>query len=316
MFFKIIKAFYKRNKKALSVRRGIFKDIFWEDNTDNLYYGHYNILKRYSKILLPYKINGELQHGWSANSGIPSLDLKSKNESLKLKRYYVFNDNNKKKCLNAGYQNVITIGAPFIYLEDPNKFHRKQIPRSLILFPTHTHEWFGFLDPVNSYKNYIINIKRISPFFTKVTVMLGWKEYQNKKIISLFNSASISVMTLGHRDNNPSFLIKFIRYVSEYEYMSSDAFSSAVFYSLFIKKKVFIYGELNKKGEIWQTVKTKNKHEFYSRLYPQLLWENFDHKSHFDIADEELGSKFKLSQEALRKIFGWNFRAFVNRKKN
>ena len=48
------------------------QNIFWERNVDNHYYGHFNILKNYSKTFFPYKINGEVQHGWSAKSGITS----------------------------------------------------------------------------------------------------------------------------------------------------------------------------------------------------------------------------------------------------
>jgi len=103
------------------LKRNLFKNIFWEDNLDNLYYGHYNILKQYSGTFFPYKINGEMQHGWSPNSGITSLDLNSKDNSLKVKRYYVFNLNNQKKALKGGYENVIAIGAPFLYIKNPTK---------------------------------------------------------------------------------------------------------------------------------------------------------------------------------------------------
>ena len=51
--------------------------MLWEENVDNLYYGHYQILKKYSKAILPFKINGEVQHGWSPNSGITSENSSS-----------------------------------------------------------------------------------------------------------------------------------------------------------------------------------------------------------------------------------------------
>tara|TARA_X000000950_G_C13861230_1_gene638819 strand:+ start:1126 stop:1911 length:786 start_codon:yes stop_codon:yes gene_type:complete len=258
--------------------------------------------------MLPFKINGELQHGWSPNSGVTSLDLNSTSKSLKLKRYYLFNKSNKKKCLKAGYNNVMTIGAPFLYLDNKKIFYEEEIAKSLILYPTHSHEWFEFSDPVKTYKKYVNEIKKIMPIFTKVTVSLGWKEYRNKKIIDLFIRAGISVVTSGHRDDNPYFLHKFIKNVNQHEYVSSDSFSSAVFYSLFLKKKVFIYGGIESKDEVWKIKKNANHHIFYSNLYPQILWDNFDHKSHHYISDEELGLKYKKSPEEICDIFEWNFK--------
>ena len=59
-----------KKKKNLQFFKKIFQNVFWENNIDNLYYGHYSILKKYSKTILPYKINGEVQHGWSPDHGI------------------------------------------------------------------------------------------------------------------------------------------------------------------------------------------------------------------------------------------------------
>ena len=165
---------YKILQRIYLLPRQIFKNIFWEDNVDNLYYGHYNILKHYSGTFFPYKINGELQHGWAPHSGITSLDAESKNKSLKLSRYYLFNSNNKEQSINGGYLNVIRIGAPFLYIKDPKQFYLPIIKNSLILFPTHTHEYAGLKDPIQVYKQYIHELKKISHNFSLITVSLGW----------------------------------------------------------------------------------------------------------------------------------------------
>ena len=153
-------------RKLYQFPKNYFKNIFWEENQDNLYYGHYNIFKTYTKSILPFKINGEIQHGWSPHSGITSLDLESTNNNLKLRRYYVFNESNKK-CLKGGYENVITIGAPFLYLNSKKISCNNQIAKSLILYPTHSHEWFDFTDPAYTYKKYIDEIKKIMSFLPK-----------------------------------------------------------------------------------------------------------------------------------------------------
>ena len=76
---------YKKKRKIHQLPNVYLKKILWEEKEDNLYYGHYNILKTYIKAYLPYKINGEVQHGWTAdNSGIVDPD--------RSKKYYVFNE--------------------------------------------------------------------------------------------------------------------------------------------------------------------------------------------------------------------------------
>ena len=68
-----IKSFlYKKKKPLYNIPKKFLKNMFWETNAGNLYYGHYQILKNYSKTFFAYKINGEVQHGWSPNSGITS----------------------------------------------------------------------------------------------------------------------------------------------------------------------------------------------------------------------------------------------------
>tara|TARA_B100000131_G_C18076047_1_gene596394 strand:- start:403 stop:1272 length:870 start_codon:yes stop_codon:yes gene_type:complete len=287
------------------LQKKLFKNALWEDNVDNLYYGHYSILKQYSGTFFPYKINGELQHGWAPHSGITSLELGSKDKSIKSNRYYVFNSNNKKISINGGYNNVIRIGAPFLYIKDPKQFYSPIIKNSLILFPTHTHEYAGFKDPIQVYKQYLDELKKISHQFSLISVSLGWIEFNDSKIIKIFEDEGISVVSMGPRDNNPSFLINFVKEVSKYDYVSSDRLSSAVFYSLYMEKKVFLYSSLITDSNTWQTNKNDMQNNFNNKLYPQLMWENFDHKSHYYIAEEELGVKFKRSPKELRKIFGW-----------
>lgn len=304
---KVIKdILYKKKRKLYNFLSRFFENIFWERNVDNLYYGHYNILKNYSKTFFPYKINGEVQHGWSPNSGITSEF--SSISSLKKNRYYLFNEDNKKKAINAGYKNIITIGSPFIYIDNPEQYYLPMIPKSLICFPTHNHEWAGFKNTLKSYKKYCDDLKQISKNFEKITISLFWKEYENPEIIKIFKEQDFSVVTMGPRDNNPKFLINFINNVSKYEFLTSDTFSSAIFYGLFMKKKVFIYSYLIGNNESWgeESKSAENDYFSYMSKYPELMWSNFNTKSHYQIGEKELGYKFKLSPKEMRAIFGWS----------
>lgn len=307
---------YKKKRKVLNYVNSFLLKSFWENNVDNLYYGHYDIFKRYADIILPYKINGELQHGWSPNSGIASFPISNDNQG-KNSRYYLFNDANKEKCTKMGFKNTVAIGSPFLYLPKI-KEKKNYLPKSLILFPYHSTEY----DKDNSlnigYKNYLKSILRISSKFKSITACLYWKDYENQGIIDQFHKKKIKTISLGHRDNNPNFLFNFVNLVNDYEYVSSDYFSSAVFYSLKLRRKVFIYGEpisFHYKSKVSidfeKKLSSKEAYEIYSKRYPELLWENFNNKTQIKIAEIELGQKFKKSPEQIRSLFEWNLKSIL-----
>ena len=304
---KIKNFLYKKKQKIYRFPKHYLKNIFWEENEDNMYYGHYDIFKVYTKSFLPFKINGEVQHGWAGkNSGIPIIHEKlSKGPTHK--RYYVFNETNKKKCNDIGYKNVIAIGAPFIYLNDIYKPNIEYHPNSLILFPFHSTEWEPFTDPVKYYKEYLDELKEVITSFERVTVSLYYLEYDNIKIRKIFESKGINVITMGSRNYNPKFLFNFIDIVRKHEYVCSDTFSSAIFYSLFLKKKVFLFiGGMKNSNHYGNDFISRNL--TYSKKYPGLLWNDFNHESHFYISHNELGLKHKKSPKELSLLFGWNLK--------
>ena len=309
---------YKKKKKVLNYIKSFLLKSFWENNVDNLYYGHYDIFKKYANIILPYKINGELQHGWSANSGIASFPISNDNQG-KNSRYYLFNDVNKQKCTKMGFKNTVVIGSPFLYL--PKMEEKKSyLPKSLILFPYHSTEY----DEDNSlnigYENYLKDIIKISSNFKSIKACLYWKDNENQDIIDQFHKRKIETISLGHRDNNPNFLFNFVNLVNNYEFVSSDYFSSAVFYSLKLRRKVFIYGEpiaFHYKSKIStdfeKKLSAKDTYKIYSKKYPELLWDNFNNKTQIQIAETELGQRFKKSPDQIRSLFEWNLKSVLRK---
>ena len=183
------------------------------------------------------------------------------------------------------------------------------LSNSLILFPLHSVEGEEYFDIIKSYSNYLNQIKKIENNFQKISVSLYWNDYENKEILNLFSECNINVHCMGHREKEPNFLKNFIDIVGNYEYVSSDTYSSAIFYSLYMKKKVFIYGE-SMLSEIDMEIIDESKHDKHlkkiSELYPELSWSNFDHKCHYNIAEKELGVKHKKTPKELKRIFNWN----------
>ena len=159
--------------------------------------------------------------------------------SLKKKRYYLWNDNNLKQAKKDGFQNIIPIGAPFIYLYDDYNPEKKILSNSLILFPLHSVEGEEYFDIIKSYKNYLNQIKTIEDNFQRISVSLYWNDYRNKDVVELFTNQNINVYCMGQREKEPNFLKNFIDIVGNYEFVSSDSYSSAIFYSLYMRKKFF-----------------------------------------------------------------------------
>ena len=305
MFFKWIHfQLYRVKKKVIKY----LTKAFWEKDIDNLYYGHYNIMKNYAKVKLPYKINGEMQHGWNHNNGIPGHISLHTNQSKK-KRYYLWNDKNLKQAMKDGFQNILCIGAPFIYLYDNYNHEKEVFSNSLILFPLHSVKGERYFDIVKSYRNYLKQIKNIANRFQKISVSLYWDDYLNKDVVDLFINQNINVYCMGLREKEPNFLKNFIDIVGSYEYVSSDSYSSAIFYSLYMRKKVFLYGksmlpELNI-GSNDQSFRSESKNNI-PKIYPKLNWINFDDKCHYEIAEKELGVMHKKTPKEIKQIFGWS----------
>ena len=279
--------------------------IFGEESWANQFYGHSDILKDYVGVKLPYVIPEEIQHGWDGDKGI-SGDLTKHGEAERAFRHYVWNRRNYERCLEYGYKNVVAIGAPFLYLPLSGPQNVDSLgDKSLLLFPFHTYEGEDFIDPVRTYREYLEEIRELLSIFKPVTVCLYWFQHQNRDIVRLFEDKGIQVVTCGHRDNNPSFLRNFQNFTAKHAYVSSNSFGTAVFYALYMRKKVFLFGKPPYSEVRWFAFTNNDSMKDYATLYAELLWSNFDNKSHYWIGEKELGLEFKYSSHELRELFKW-----------
>ena len=87
---------------------------------------------------------------------------------------------------------------------------------------------------------YIKEIKKINHLFEDISVSLGWKEYQNQDNRTVLENG-IKVLTMGHRTENPDFLLIFYNEVSKYEYISSDTFCTAILWIIYEKKMFYLW---------------------------------------------------------------------------
>lgn len=287
----------------ISKVRKIGTEFYWNYN-DNRYYGHLDALKNYCNKKYTFGIPGLLQHGWTLGPGIyPSIS-----QDLEY-NFFVWNIRNYNIATELGYNNVIPIGSPFLYLpfHQITETNQNEKNNNLLVFPHHAWEKEGFLDPIAFFKDYVEDLKKIKTNFDNVVACLYFMEYKNMAIRELFEKNNIRTITMGYR-NNQNFLLNIVSTMNEFEYISSNTISTAIFYGLYMDKKVFIYGSRPDKSKTnWnsETVKLfENLQSIYEKYY-YLNWEYFDDKTHIEIGKIELGHHYKKTIDELKKIFGW-----------
>lgn len=267
---------------------------------ENLHYGHYNILKEYTGIKRKLRIPGYMQHGWEEGSKY-TKEIGENNIT-----YFVWNEKNYQKATKGNKKNVVLIGAPFLYIEKEKK--QNVTNNKLLTFPIHSWEKEKFKDELAIFEDYLNRLEKIRKKFSSITICLYWAQYDNKELVNYIKNRGYAVTTLGHRNNNKKFLYSFIELVSEHEFITSNVFSTPLFYSLYLNKKTFVYGHSYFKGE--------NKYGTQSELekaqrkmikkYPMILWENYDGGKNPNIGNIELGYKFKKTPEEMKELFGWD----------
>ncbi len=268
-------------------------------------YGHATVLRGYCSRKFVTPIPGLVQHGWSFGPGIASANFQHFTDNP-THRAFVWNRRNAADCRDLGLNRVRIIGAPLLYLPRDPVPPTKPKPGSLLLFPSHSCEWEPYAARADEiYETYFDQLEPVLNTFSSTTVCLYWREYEIEALRKLIRQRGFRVTTLGHRDGNPNFLSNFRSLALAHEYVSSNSFSTALFYSLFLKRKTFVCGTTFVNRLQPGRVDSITMHEAMGRRYPQLDWERFDNSCHEDIGAEELGAELKLNSDELRHEFGW-----------
>jgi hypothetical protein len=278
--------------------------LFDAENPNNQMYGHARILREYCSRRITVPIPGLLQHGWSYGPGVDPGDLEHVNK-LPSHRLFLWNQRNVQVCKELGQDRVLLIGAPLLYLPEPDQLAPAK-PKSLLLFPAHSCEWEPFVNEASDlYREYFEELRPIIESFDSTTVCLYWREFEDEKVRGLIEEMDFEVTTVGHRDNNPGFVSRLRTLILAHEYVSTNSYSTALFYSLFLNRKAFVYGNTFVSRLVPGKTDNLSIHDAMRRRYPQLDWENFNDTSHNDIGAEEIGASFRLPPEKLRHEFGW-----------
>ncbi len=261
---------------------------------DNHFYGHAQILRRYCSVAAPLPVPGRLQHGWMPGPGMSERLLDE--PWLKL----VWSRRNLRQCWAAGARDVAPIGAPFLSL--PPARAADPPPRSLLVYPFHGWEKEKVFGDMAAYAKAIGELE--AEGFGPVTVCLYWVEYEDATIRQIFEGRGWSVITNGHRDGNPDFLVRQREALLSSAYVTSNRVCTAAFYALAAGRRFFLYGP-----SMGLSATDDPTGEGFGRwqaeAFPALTWEGFGDRLHQDIGLEELGAEYVLAPEAMRALFGW-----------
>ena len=273
---------------------------------DNKWYGHRYILLKYLNIEKDQRIFAQIQHGWFGNIPNPWVD---KNKSF-------LNSIVPTLSWNKKYKNkkIIPIGSPFLYLDKilPKK---KIYSNGTLFIPSHSrsssekiqnNKINDIKDPIilddkgipRLYKinlNFEFFVKKIEKKFKPpYTVCFHPADYTRENI-EFFKRKKWHVVAVVSRNNNFSLMDLRKLLLKNEQIVFSDFTSSALIYSMYLKKKIKILKHKND----WLVKKIERLNKKIFKNYQNI-------EIAYNISKKELGYDFIKSKSELRKILDLN----------
>lgn len=180
-----------------------------------------------------------------------------------------------------GRPNVHVVGAPWLYLplDAPSETERKG---TLWFF----HGWGGGKMP----ERVIAEIRETEP--GPVTVALSPREYQRPDVRAFYADAGFDVLRLGSRGwsyegTDRRYLHKLLEAFHKHERVASNRLSTVIFYGIAAGCRPAVYG-------------LDPVHR-----WPEMIGPEIDPVTAREIADQELGTAWRLPPEELRMLLDW-----------
>ena len=259
---------------------------------ENRFYGHLHVLAQYCGFEGQPWLNGYLQHGWNATDGFGNY-LGGKRVSNK----YVWSKRCESEIKAKGKNNVLAIGAPWLYLDDIYPELTKKSQSGTIAYPSHSSTWSKMGDTNKEYAQFL------KDKYGEVMVVLHRYDFANPDIRKSYESMGHSITSHGvgtpwENGFDPLFLKNQRDLLSGFSRIVSNSMSTAILYatSLGLTPEIggpISYTDTDDKasqtgdGSInWnkKIMRTENKQD---------LWKS------------ELGLDCKKTPQELREILSW-----------
>ena len=282
---------------------------------DNNWYGNRFILSKYCNTKDTPAL-ASIQHGMLLSKfyeSDPILEKKvfGKRSFSLFFPWLIWNDILFEKTQEFKSKNVVTIGAPIIYLDKIFKKKKFSKPKGTLIFPSKS-AW-GVNMEVDYSKIYNYIKKKYKPPFTIVV-----SYFDLKRIFKIRHDfKNCKFVTFGKR-NNKFFTLKLYKYLREHQSTVSFYPGSPILYSLFLRKKTYYFPKRFLKNVSGKFFTEKNTIELKKIKKEDILIENIikkeysidlsnlNKKKDFINADIALGKNRMKNPKFIKKILGWD----------
>ncbi|MBJ95301.1 MAG: hypothetical protein CMP23_12635 [Rickettsiales bacterium] len=270
---------------------------------ENQHYGHDQVLLEYCGLPKQSVIHHPIQHGWQPGPGFGAKRMAEPGAKI------LWSRRNLESAQEQGYSDFLAIGAPFLYLPEPQVVAAAQA-KSLLAIPFHGWEKEGLSGGMERYAEGLSALSREG--FGPITVCLYWIEYEQAALRAVFEERGFEVTTMGHRDGNPRFLHKQRSLMMQHSFVTSNRVCTAAFYALSLGVPFFLWGAVqglsesnDPSGELFDA--------WQRETFPQLCRERFDGSCQRELGLRELGADFLRAPEELKGILHLGPRHVISR---
>ena len=262
--------------------------------SENRFYGHIHVLAQYCGFEGQPWLNGYLQHGWNATDGFGNY-LGGKRVSDK----FVWSKRCEGLIKNKGKNNVFTIGAPWIYLDDIYPQQQKQNQSGVIAYPAHSSSWSKMGDTNKEYANFL------KDKYGEVMVVLHRYDFADAETRRSYESVGHSVTTHGigtpwEKGFDPLFLKNIRDLVSGFSTVVSNSMSTAILYATSLGLKPEIGGPIS-----YSSTNIDDKSSQVGDGSIDWNAEIMKPENQLNLWKTELGIDSKKTPQELREILGW-----------
>ena len=268
---------------------------------DNRWYSHRKILADYCNIK-DKPAYASIQHGWYKldNNIINNL----KTSKIPNSNFLCWSDKIVSQYKKNNIKNVISIGAPFIYLYDDIK-KRLEVSKNVLLFPPHTGEHEGRPSNFNKHNELISYVE--NKYNGPYSVCLFYQDMK-KEIIEIYSKAQWDIVCCGLNRNDDNYLKNFIQFVSNHDKILVCEMTSAYLYATYMRKEVKIIHDFSKDitHRAFMGKEIQESDWIYYEKYFPYFKNDVEFSIRYEEVKKELGCKSKKSKEEIKELLGWN----------
>ena len=275
------------------------------------FYGHRTILARYAGRPDGLPIWAHLQHGWNAATGFGTKYLAGFDNPKTLDGrlpVLVWNERNRKTCVDAGLRDVHVIGAPFAYLDHLLGPGPRAEGVGTIAYPLH-----GGLRPdaTGSAGGHLVEGGREEDAYVAalaeredgpVTVCLYWREYERPELRRPYEEAGFQVTTHGGRED-PHFLHRQREALLAHRRVVTNRVSTALWYGALLGREVEVYGPLFGSGDAQEEAWWRERQHVW---WPEVHAGPVAGSEAVALGRSELGADERRDPDELARLLGWS----------